>query len=213
MAIPNKATGAGNNDTAQVFKTTFSEALSTAPKIEAWDNAETFPARTTEGVAILHEIFVGTTENGSKPMMAAWSGGTTEAHNDPGAAWHPASPTGGSANPNLLKGTTSYVTCTNVPGAAGNTVFNLSLRVPYDATVPSTTEMAAIIQVRYTYTGNAPAVAFYYNEGTEGTPDWVVFTPGTHGIRFCNAGTVEGTYKLTLPGSGQVYAGELWITV
>jgi len=146
-------------------------------------------------------------------MLAAWSGGSEASGNLPGANWHPSSPTAGSANPNLLKGTTNYVTCTNTPGAGGDTVFNLSLRVPYNATVPSTTSMAALIQIRYTYTGSAPTLTFYYNDGgTESTPNWTSFTPGTHGVRFCNTGTQAGTYKLTLPAEGTVDAGELWIT-
>ena len=214
MAIPSKAVGGGGATSAtKVVKVTFSTALSTAPKIEAWDNSLTFPAKDAAGATVAKEIFTGTTGNTSYPMLAAWSGGAEATGTLPGVNWHPAAPTAGSANPNLLKGTTNYVTCTNIPGAAGDTVMNLSLKAPYDATVPSTTSMNAIFQIRYTYTGVAPALAFYYNDGgTETTPVWTVFTPGTHGIRFCNTGTVAGTYKLTLPGSGQVVAGEVWVT-
>ena len=213
MAIPEQAIGGGNNDATQVFKVTFSTALSTAPKIEAWDNAETFPAKTASGSTTAKEIFTGTTANGDTPEIAAWSGGAESDGTLPGASWHPASATGGTANPNLLEGTTSYVTCTNTPGAGEDTVFNLSLEVGYDATVPSTASMAAIIQVRYTYTGSAPSLTFTFNDaGTETTPVWVEFTPGTHGVRFVNAGTVAGTYKLTLPSSGVVVAAELWVT-
>lgn len=147
--------------------------------------------------------------------MAAWSGGAEATGNLPtgGAAWHPASATAGSANPNLLLGTTNYVTCTNTPGAGGDTVINLSLKVASDATVPSTSTMAALIQIRYTYTGTAPTLAFLYNDGgTETTPVWTTFTPGTHGVRFVNTGTSAGTYKLTLPASGTLVAPELWVT-
>lgn len=213
MAIPSKAIGAGNNNFTKVFKVIFSTALSTAPKIEAWDNSQTFPAKDASGSTTAKEIFTGTTES-AVPMIAAWSGGAEASGTLPGATWHPATATGGSANPNLLEGTTSYVTCTNTPGAEGDIVFNLSCEVPYDATVPSTSSMAAIIQIRYTYTGSAPSLTFKYNDGgTETTPVWLTFTPGTNGIRFCNSGTGAGTYKLTLPSSGLVYAGELWVTV
>jgi len=214
MSIPSKAVGAGDVDSTMVFKVAFSTALSTAPKVEAWDNSATFPARDAAGATTAKEIFTGTTENSDYPELAAWSGGISSAPNKPGASWHPASPSAGSANPNLLLGTTNYVTCTNTPGAGEDTVFNLSLIVGYDATVPSTASMAALIQVRYTYTGSAPSLTFTYNDGgTETTPVWTEFTPGTHGVRFCNAGTVEGTYKLTLPSSGEVTASELWVTV
>jgi len=213
MAIPSKAIGAGNNNATKVFKVVFSTALSTAPKIEAWDNSSTFPAKDASGSTTAKEIFTGTTGNGNLPELAAWSGGAEADGTLPGASWHPSEATEGSANPNLLKGTTNYVTCTNTPGAGGNIVFNISERVGYDATVPSTTTMAAIIQLRYTYTGSAPSLTYYYNDaGTEETPSWTTFTPGTHGVRFCNSGTVEGTYKLTLPAADTVDAGELWIT-
>ena len=75
--------------------------------------------------------------------------------------------------------------------------------------------MAAIIQIRYTYTGSAPSLTFAYNDaGTETTPTWTTFTPGTHGVRFCNSSTswAAGPYKLTLPSSGVVVAGELGVT-
>jgi len=213
MAIPSKVVGAGNNNATQCFKVEFLTALSTAPKIEAWDNSETFPAKDASGSTTAKEIFTGTTENSSYPELAAWSGGAESDGTLPGASWHPASPSAGSANPNLLLGTTNYVTCTNTPGLDGDIVFNLSLNVGYDATVPSTTSMAAIIQIRYTYTGSAPSLTFSYNDGgTETTPVWTTFTPGTHGVRFVNSGTESGTYKLTLPASGTVDAGELWVT-
>jgi len=214
MTIPSKVIGAGNADNTKCFKVTFTTALSTAPKIEAWDNSATFPAKDAAGATTAKEIFTGTTANTSLPELAAWSGGAESTGTKPGASWHPASATAGTANPNLLLGTTNYVTCTNTPGASGDTVFNLSLIVGYDATVPSTSSMAAIIQIRYTYTGSAPSLTFAYNDaGTEETPSWTTFVPGTNGVRFVNTGTVEGTYKLTLPSSGLVTAGELWVTV
>jgi len=212
--IPNKATGAGNNNAAVVYKATFSTALSSAPRIEAWDNSQTFPAVDATGSTILKEIFTGTTGNGSKPMLAGYIGGLSSAPVLPGATWHPSSATGGGANPNLLKGSTNFVNTTVVPGAGESIVFNISERVPSDATVPSTASMNALILIRCNYTGAAPDITLSFNEGTEVTPSWATITPGTHGIRFCNAGTVGGgQYKLTLPDSGTVDAGEQWITV
>lgn len=214
MPIPSKVVGAGNNLATKCFKVTFTTALSTAPKIEAWDNSLTFPARDASGSTTAKEIFTGTTANGSTPEIAAWSGGAeSDGIKPPSATWHPGGVTVGSGNPNLLKGTTNYVTCTNTPGEGGDIVFNLSLEVGFDATVPSTASMAALIQIRYTYTGNAPSLTFTYNDaGTEESPIWTTFVPGENGIRFVNSGIESGAYKLTLPSSGVVVAGELWVT-
>ena len=214
--IPNKATGAGNNNATVVFKATFSEDLSSSPRIEAWDNSQTFPAVDVTGSTISKEIFTGTTGNGSKPMLAGYIGGLSDAPELPGASWHPASAVAGGANPNLLKGSTNFVNTTVIPGAGGADkaiVFNLSQRVPFDATVPSTSSMNALVLIRCNYTGAAPIISLAFNKGTEDTPSWTTMTAGTHGVRFCNAGTISGgPYKLTLPESGTVDAGEQWVT-
>lgn len=216
MTIPSQAVGGGPVKATKIFKMVFNQALASAPKIEAWDNSSTFPSKDASGLTTAKEIFTGTTVNGDIPMLAAWSGGAESDGNLPAnAAWHPASATAGSANPNLLNGGTNYVTCTNTPNLGGDIVFNLSLKVAYDATVPSTLGMAHVIQVRYTYTGTPPTVTCYYNDGgTEGTPSWTVFTPGTHGIRYCKAGASIGNYEFTLPSvaSETKVSPELWVT-
>jgi hypothetical protein len=132
----------------------------------------------------------------------------------PGANWKPASASAGSANPNRLKGSTNYVTDPTTPGAGGAILFNIGLEVPYDASVPSSSSAAHMIQVRYTYTGSAPSLTWAFNEGSEGTPSWTTITPGTHGLRYCNSSTswAAGPYKLTLPASGTVDAGEIGVT-
>ena len=209
-----KITDCGNYNATKCVKITFSTALSTAPKIEAWDNSQVWPAKDASGSTFAKEIFTGTA-GFTNPMLAAWSGGAEADGILPGAAWHPAAATGGSANPNLLKGTTNYVTCTNTPGLGGDIILNISLRVPYNATVPSTSSMAHILQIRYTYTGDAPTLAYYGNNGTESAPNWAVFTPGTEGIKYCNSGTTWGdaaaVYKLTLPAADTVDAPEIGI--
>jgi len=212
MAIPNKATGAGNNNAANVFKITFNQALSTAPKYEGWDNSATFPAKDANGSTVPKEIFTGTAGNSSKPMLYLVD--TNAGATLPGASWKPATATAGSANPNRLKGTTNYVTATNTPAQNGFITFNIGLEAPYDATVPSSSSTAHIIQIRYTYTGTAPTLTWSFNEGTEGTPSWTNLTPGTHGLRYVNTGTswAAGPYKLTLPESGTVDAGEVGVT-
>lgn len=210
--IPNKATGAGNVDATMVLRAIFSQELSAAPRIEAYDNSEIFPAVGTPSTT-LKEIFTGTTENGNKPFLAGYIGGKSTNATTPGANWHPSSATAGGANPNLLKGTTNYVKTTVIPELGEDIVFNLSLKVPSDAAVPSASSMNAMIVIRCNYTGEEPAITLEFNEGTEETPNWTELTPGTHGGRFSNSGTESGgPYKVSLAESGSVDAGELWIT-
>lgn len=216
MAIPSKAIGSGQaNAAANVFKIAFSTALSTAPKYEAWDNSSTFPARDASGSTTAKEIFTGTTGNGTKPCLYLYDGNWTSGNSvtAPSASWAPSSATGGSANPNRLKGTTNYVTAGNTPGAAGEIHFNMGGTFGFDATVPSTTAYNYLLQIRYTYTGSAPTLTYSYNDGgTEGSPVWLTWTPGTHGMRHTNASSPGSPYKLTLPTSGSVETGEIWIT-
>jgi hypothetical protein len=212
MAIPAKAVGAGNNNAANVFKVTFDQALSTAPKYEAWDNSATFPAKDAAGSTTAKEIFTGTTGNSNEPYLYLVD--TNAGATAPGANWKPATATGGSANPNRLKGTTNYVTATNTPALGEFITFNIGAEVPFDAAVPSTSSCNFILQIRYTYTGTAPALTYALNTGTEVTPSWLTLVPGTNGLRFCNSGTIAGgPYKLTLPASSVIDAGEVWVTV
>jgi hypothetical protein len=212
MAIPLKVTGAGNNSTAiNCYKVSFTKALSSAPVYKAWDNSQTFPAKDDAGSTTDKQIFIGTAGNGNKPMLSLVDTSTSA----PASAWKPASATAGSANPNRLKGSVNYVTATKTPAADEYITFNTCLEVPSDASVPSTTSMNALLEITYTYTGDAPTVAWYANEGTEGTPTWTQFTPGDHGIRFCNASADVGTsatWKLSLPTSGTVDDGSQLVT-
>lgn len=210
MAVPFRLTGAGNQDARYVFRAAFSGDLSVPPNIEAWDNALVFPSRTTTGSTVAKQVFTGTTGNGNIPMLYAVA--TTSAA--PGDDWKPAAATAGSANPNRLMGTTNYVTDPTTPSAGESIYFNLGIEVPYDATVPSTTSLAHIIQIRYRYSGATPTVTFYGNEGTEASPTWTQIVAGNNGVRYCNAGTSwsAGPYRLTLPETGTVDAPEMGIT-
>jgi len=211
MAIPFQITGAGNQDAQYVFRVTFSEDLSSAPNIEAWDNSLVFPLRDTVGDTVIKEVFTGTTGNGSIPMLYAIA--TTSATS--GDDWKPTSATAGTANPNRLMGDTNYVTDPTTPSSGDSIYFNLGIEVPYDATIPSTTTLAHIIQTRYRYSGTEPVVTIAANEGTEASPTWTTFVSGTNGVRYCDAGTdwSTGSYKLTLPETGTVDAPELGITI
>jgi len=131
MAIPSKAIGGGNVSTAMnVFRLSFSQNLSSAPQFQMWDNGSTFPAVDAAGATTTKEAFVGTAGNSNKPEYALVS--TTSAAST--STWLPGTATGGSANPNRMKGTTNYVTDPTTPtlitapstaptavaGAAGN---------------------------------------------------------------------------------------------
>jgi len=212
MAIPAKATGAGNNAAGNVFQITFDQALSTAPKYEAWDNSLVFPLKDASGSTTAKEIFVGTAGNGNIPYLYLFD--SNAGATPPGAAWKPVAPVAGSNNPNRLLGVTNYVTAVNTPALGETICFNIGAEVPSDAAVPSDSSCNFLLQIRYTYTGTAPALTYKFNEGSEATPSWTTLVPGTNGLRFCNAGTIGGgPYKLTLPGAGVVDASEVWVTV
>lgn len=208
MAIPNKATGYGNNSVAQnVFRVTYSTALSSAPKWEAYDSASVFPA-TGALTTNANTIFVGTAGNGSIPMLSLVA--TTSAA--PASAWKPAAATAGSATANRMKGQVNFVTDPTTPGAGGIIRFNMVLEVPSDATTAST--MAHDLLNRYTYTGAAPALTWAFNDGgTEVAPTWTNLVPGTNGFRHCRVGTLSGgPYLLTIPSTGTVDSAEGWVT-
>lgn len=209
MAIPNKATGYGNNSTARnVFKVTFDQALSSAVKYEAYDTNGTFPA-VGSVTTTAQKLFVGTAGNGNKPMLSLVD--TTNAA--PASAWKPASATGGSANPNRMNGQTSYVTQAGaVLGAGGVITFNMVVEIPSDLTTADNAQMAHDLLLRYTYTGTAPALTWAFNEGTEGTPTWTTLTPGTHGIRHAKSGATTPNYLATIPASGTQDTQEGWVT-
>jgi hypothetical protein len=111
-----------------------------------------------------------------------------------------------------LKGTTNYVTDPTTPAANDYIRFNMVAEVPYDAAVPSTSSCNYLLQIRYNYTGTAPTLNYYYNEGSEGTPTWTTWTPGTHGMKHTSAGVSAGSLKLTLPETSTVDSAEGWIT-
>src|SRR5512139_2768341 len=152
MAIPNKATGYGNNSTARnVFGCSFSTALSAAVKYEAYDGG-TFPA-VGSGTTTTRDVLAGTAGNSNKSMVCLVD--TTDAA--PASAWLPASATGGSANPNRLKAQTSYVTQAGANrGAGGRITWNEVLEIPSDVTPSST--MTYDLLLRYSYTGGAPTL-------------------------------------------------------
>lgn len=211
MSIPYSAHGYGNNSVAQnVFRVTFSQSLSSAPDWEAYDGSGSFPT-TGSGTTTANTIFTGTAGNSNYPMLSLVA--TSSAA--PTSAWEPSSPTAGSANPNRMMGLTNYVTDPTTPTATQSIRFNIVLNIPSDVTTSST--MSHDLLVRYTYTGPAPSLTWAGNDdgagGTEGSPVWTNFTPGTNGIRHTRSGTTSGgPYLLNIPSSGTVDAAMGWIT-
>lgn len=240
MAIPAKVVGAGNGSAARnVFAITVSQALSASPQFEAYDGG-TFPA-VGSGTTVAGKALAGTAGNGNRSMLSVVSTGAAA----PSAAWKPANASAGAANPNRVKGQTSYVVAqetqnggsgigawglpfTKAAGALGNATgaidgtqnpagvirWNECFEMPSD--VVPTDNLTQDLLFRYQYTGSAPTLKWYFNDfsvgGTEATPVWTELTPGSHGVRHCNAGTTAGNYKLDIPPSGTVDAAEAWVT-
>lgn len=210
MAIPNKAVGYGNNSTARnVFRITFSTALSSAVKYEAYDGGS-FPA-VGSATTVTNTVLAGTAGNSNRSMLSLVD--TTNVA--PTSAWKPATATAGSANPNRMKGQTNFVTQAGaVVGAAGTITWNEVLEVPSDATTSST--MAHDLLVRYTYTGTAPTLTWAFNDavsGTEGVPTWTTMTVGTHGLRHSRSGASSPDYLANIPATGTEDSVEGWVTV
>jgi hypothetical protein len=207
VSIPSATTGAGNNSSAKnVYRVVFSQALSSNPQLEAWDDS-TFSSTAKE-------MFAGTGVNGHIPYMAAVA--TTDSA--PLAAWKPA-PVGGGATINRLKGLTNFVTLSTViPTAGGNVRFNLNWEIPSDATIPSINTLNGVLAVRISFSGATPVLTWQFNDnsagGTEGAPVWTNITPGSAGnfIKPSNNGATSSTVFFTIPLSGVSDAPAQWVT-
>jgi hypothetical protein len=222
IATPFKPVGIGNVNAVNVVQVSFSQALSSIPFVTAYDNynASTFT----------HVLFTGSAGNGNLSMIAA-VGGTA-----PGVAvWFPTVAVAGNTvagTPNFLKGTTNGANISSiVPGAGGTGVFNLGYRFPSDITavLNASGDMDCAILCQYQYTGAAPTITWNANKspGTEGAPSWSAIVPYTTGsapvvgdttqVRPCDTGTGDpgsggdGTYRQTIPSSGQAYPNEIWV--
>lgn len=201
-----QVTGYGNIAKANVFKLSFSENLSSDPVWEAYDNGQAFPLVDASGSTTAGKLFIGTTGNSNKPMigLVATTGGA------PSSSWLPASATAGSANPNRLYGTTSYVTDSDYDTSSDYITWNMCVEIPYD--MEPSDDMDHLLQCKYTYTGSAPSLTWAYNTGTEGAPIWTTMTPDTDGIRHCAAGASAPNYYANIPYSGVEVTTVGWVT-
>lgn len=210
MAIPSNAVGAGNNSSAQnVFRIVFSQALSSVPALESWDDS-TFSSTTKE-------MFTGTPGNTNIPYVSGLA--TTDA--GPGSpAWKPATPIGGGAVANRLRGITNFVNLSvGIPGAGAAVRFNLVWEIPFDATVPSTNTLNGVLACRYAFSGAPPTLTWQFNDfsagGTEGAPQWTTITPGSAGnfIRPTDAGVTAANLAITKPPTtGTVDSAQVWVS-
>jgi len=209
--IPFKPVGIGQVAAKNVFRATFSQALSTIPKLKCWDD---YNLNT-----VANDIFVGTAINGSLPLIAGI--GLTTA---PSANWWPASM---SANALVnvatrLKGNNGYCQLAgSAPGAEDEVFFNIDYKIPSDLAPSATMGHALTIEIQYT--GSTPLVRWYANQGAEGSPDWVELLPRAQGyqpisgdteIAPCDSGEgLDGTenYKISIPTSGQSFPDEIWL--
>jgi len=207
MGIPNMVTGYSIISQVNVFRLTFSEALSAQPRWEAYDNAQSFPLRDEPGSTVAKKIFIGTTANGSRPMLmlaAQTSGAQT--------AWPPNPLSGPDHYVNRLKGTDYYVTDPTTPTAGGSILFNMTAEIPNDLEPSDNSEMNHVLQCRYFYTTATPTLTWSYNEGSEATPTWISMLPGTNGIRHCSTGAVATEYYAEIPYTGVQNTNVGWVT-
>jgi hypothetical protein len=194
-APPGKALGYGNNSTAQyVFAIRFTvDGLSSTPYLEAWDNSLTFPNRDLQGATYANDIF--DQGAGGLPMLSAVA--TTDGA--PASAWMPAAVTAGGATINRLK------------------YFNMVCSIPSTATPAMTYDH--LMQCRYTYTGAAPTVTWYWNDDAAGTetdidtsPGWSPITPGSHGFRHGSSTSAAPDYYADIPYSSNTETVRGWVT-
>lgn len=209
--IPFKPTGIGQVAAKNVFKISFSQALSTIPKLKAWDD---YNLNT-----VVNDIFVGTSVNGNLPLI-----GAVGLESAPGASWWPSGLTvnADAGTATRMKGSSGYCKLASVaPEAAGEVFFNLDYKIPSDLQPSSTVNH--VLAVECQYTGATPTIRWYANRGTEGTPDWIELLPRAQGYQMISGDTeirptdsgegYDGTqnYKISIPDSSEEFADEIWV--
>jgi hypothetical protein len=208
---PFKPSNIGQNAAYQVFRVSSDQALSTNPKLKAFDNYLMNSNTNT--------IFAGTGDNGTKPMVGGI--GLAAA---PAANWFPSTEVVGSAvgTGSLLKGSTGFCLLTSTaPGAGENFFFNIDYYIPSDVTTSSS--LNHVMAVEYQYTGSTPSLSWHANSGTEAVPVWTSIISSKKGsspisgqseLRPASAGEgFDGTnnFKLNIPSSGQEFVDEIWV--
>lgn len=202
-----KPTGIGLVDAINVFRITFSAALSSIPIITAYDNYQcnSYSGRVFVGSAYYPDPYIAAV-GGIAPGTAAWWPGAYAGVRAAGTA-------------NRLKGRIYAVAISSsVPGAGGYGYFNFAHRFPYDHTMGDS--LAYVVVCEYQYTGSAPTITWQANNaGTEATPIWstidslasgVAPTPGNVTQLYTVDVGAASTGTLGRPSSG-VYYGDIWL--
>lgn len=220
MANPGRVKNYGNlaasSGAKNVFRVIFNQALSTAAKYEAWDNAQAFPAVDTAGSTVSGYLFIGTAGNGNLPCLSL-ADCTSSILAYPWDTTISGAVTAGAANPNRLFGTSSYVqTSGGITAQSGFLNWNVVANVPYD--FEPAYDMDHLLQIRYTYTGTAPALEWQFNDcsgatgGTEATPSWTIMSAACTGVRHGRTGAATPNWYANIPASGVEQTTEGWIT-
>ena len=224
-----------------VFQITFSQALSDIPFLTGFDDFNITTAGNTLFAGTTDAPSGGAPAgSGNKPLIAAIAGiqGSTAypalvvTTGNATPNWFPDTSNGvgntaiGIAN--HLNGSTDGINLSSAPPGLGGTVtFNLAYKFWQDLTTLST--MNGVVVCQYQYTGAAPTVTWAANKapGTEVSPSWtplVAYAAGvapvsgdTTQIRPCDplkgdpGGGGDGTYRQTIPSTGAVFPGEIWV--
>lgn len=176
----------GNRNARQVMKILFNKAISSHPRLEAWDNA----AQMNLWTAPTSELLAGTASTGNKSWLAAAD--TTSAL--PSANWYAnADERSKGTSPAKLMGSGAYLLLDGATIGVVSRMFNLALKVPSDAVQVGTTQHTPIIACRFYYTGSTPTLSWQYNASTVATPRWSTFNTGTNGYKLCFTGPDQTT--------------------
>ncbi len=212
---------AGNIAGSNALRCKFSGAdQSDIPQFTAWDDEQ---LNTTSA-----ECLAGTAANGNKSFLAAKS--TNDGNGAAGAAWATGlAQTPGGAVANRLKGTAAFVLLGTTAPVAPFPVYR-TMQFAFGCAAdssPGSVGYQPSLSAKVFYTGAPPTVDFEYNDGSDGSPNWVAMTSSPKGtplplgiknaVHATGPDTVGGTSDdgvldpITKPGSGEKFAEEYWV--
>lgn len=183
-----------------VFKVKFTQALSAVPYITSYGSSTAFPL-TGVSTATTTPIFTGNYSNSNKPIIHAID---TTREGPPSSSWYLASTIMAGAATCMLKGDASYLQFRYSVGsltANASLTYNTLLKIPYGCY--PTMDFQHDMVVWFTYTGPAPNVQFYANNGhlggTESAPQWTEIVSGSQGAIYGNAVATNWSVYVNIP--------------
>lgn len=195
----------GNKNARQAMKVTWDKAMSSHPRLEAWDSGADLAA----GIAPTDEILAGTASTGNK----SWLAGAETTSVAPGANWYASADerTGGTS-PAKLIGSGAYLLLKGATVGVVSRLFNLCLKVPSDAGQVGVTQHTPVIALRYYYTGSVPAITWQYNASTIANPKWTTFNGGSAGftLHFTGPDTTTTTLDPFTKPNALTEVNEYW---